>query len=255
MRKMTARSTLLLAAIAALGFAFVLLLRPSDAPTPIAAGPVVIEQKPARNAIVAARDAVPSPAPTPAKTAEAPKPIDAQVMQAVGTATGAIHFEKKPAERDAKGESLDIDVHSALGVWQPDGLVMRVLLLESRPGSADVDRLLRALQSGEPNATRSAVLELRFVPTAQAYDRNELDSATLTVTDGKITSSADALSSLDWHGSLPSPQVDPAPGQRPSFTLNSSNETVSSAREIWKQSWRLSLTVPVVTRQAAAAQP
>ena len=110
--------------------------------------------------------------------------------------------------------------------------------------------MLGAIQSGETNgvANRSAVLELRFVPTAQAFDRNELDSATLIVSDGKNTSSADALSSLDWRGSLPWPDPNLPADRQPSFTLHSSNETISSARGTWKQSWRLTLNVPVIMR-------
>jgi hypothetical protein len=127
---------------------------------------------------------------------------------------------------------------------------MRVLLLESPPAAESVDAMLGAIQSGEPTriAKRSAMLELRFVSSAQAFDRNELDSATLIVNDGTRTRSADALGSLDWPGSLPSPNADASSGQRPSFTLNAANETVSSTRDIWKQSWRLSLTVPVIMR-------
>jgi hypothetical protein len=135
-------------------------------------------------------------------------------------------------------------------VWQPNGRVMRVLLLEASPADEHVSQVLGAIQSGETKslAQRSAVLELRFVPTAQAFDRNELDSATLIVSDGNVTSSADALNSLDWHGSLPAPGLSQPSGPLPRFTLNSASETVSSTRETWKQSWRLSLTVPVVMR-------
>ncbi len=127
---------------------------------------------------------------------------------------------RRLAERDAKGESIDINVQSALCVWQPDGRVMRVLLLESQPAAGNVGEMLGAIQSGETNgiATRSAVLELRFIPTAQAFDRNELDSATLIVSDGKIISSADALNSLDWHGSSPWP--DPNQPCKPASELH-----------------------------------
>jgi len=199
----------------------------------------------ARNANV---ERVPEAAPAPA--AKAPPIVQAEPANAVGQAHGAIHFEKKPRERDARGESIDINVQSALGVWQPDGRVMRVLLLESQPAAGGVGEMLGAIQSGDTKtvASRSAVLELRFLPTAQAFDRNELDSATLIVSDGALTSSADALGSLDWQGSLPSPNPSAPTGSRPTFTLSASNETVSSNREIWKQSWRLSLTVPVITR-------
>jgi hypothetical protein len=248
---MTARPTLMLGALVALGFALVILLRSfgNSAPVAVAAAPVM-QTKTVRHADGLVPDPAP-PAAAPAKPVEAPKPIvDAEAAQAVGQALGAIHFEKKPSERDSKGQSIDINVASALGVWQPGGSVLRVLLLESRPAVDNVGHMLGAIQSGETNgvAKRSAVLELRFVPTAQAFDRNELDSATLIVSDGNVTSSADALSSLDWHGSLPSAGSAANPDQRPTFTLNSSNETVSSTRETWKQSWRLSVVVPVVTR-------
>ena len=247
---MTSRSMLLLGALVVLGFALVLVPRFFDPATPVAvtvSSPVMQTQS-ARNANV---EPVSGPAPaTRTPPAQAPKIIAAEAASAVGQAQGAIHFERKPQERDAKGESIDIDVQSALGVWQPDGRVMRVLLLESQPVAGGVGQMLGAIQSGDTKsvANRSAVLELRFVPTAQAFDRNELDSATLIVSDGKITSSADALSSLDWQGSLPSPDPNAPTGRRPTFTLSASNETISSNREIWKQSWRLSLTVPVIMR-------
>jgi hypothetical protein len=245
---MTSRSMLLLGALVALGFALVLVPRFFNPATPVAVtvpSPVMQTQS-ARNANV---EPVSAPAAS-APPAETPKIIDAEAASAVGQAHGAIHFEKKPAERDAQGESIDLNVQSALGVWQPDGHVMRVLLLESQPVAGGVGQMLGAIQSGDTKSVpgRSAVLELHFLPTAQAFDRNELDSATLIVSDGNITRSADALSSLDWQGSLPSPDPNAPMGRRPTFTLSATNETISSNREIWKQSWRLSLTVPVIMR-------
>jgi len=245
---MTTRSKLVLSALVALGFAIVLVLRSMNPATPVAidARAPVMQTQAVRNAD--------EPAPVAPAPVAPLKPVEATTVAhasgAVGQAQGAIHFEKKPAERDTKGESIDINVQSALGVWQPDGRVMRVLLLESQPAAGSVDQMLGAIQSGETNgvANRSAVLELRFVPTAQAFDRNELDSATLIVSDGKNTSSADALSSLDWRGSLPWPDPNLPADRHPSFTLHSSNETISSARGTWKQSWRLTLNVPVIMR-------
>lgn len=246
---MPARSTLMLGALGAAGFAVVLLLRSFDTPGPVAieARAPVMQAQAARNADEVA-PASASQTVVPVKPAQTPRATEPESV--VGQAQGAIHFEKKPAERDAKGESIDINVQSALGVWEPDGRVMRVLLLESKPAAGDVGAMLAAIQSGETEglANRSAVLELRFVPTAQAFDRNELDSATLIVSDGITTSSADALSSLDWRGSLPWPDPDRSASPPPSFTLSAANETISSNREIWKQSWRLTLNVPVVMR-------
>jgi hypothetical protein len=241
---------LLLSALVILGFALVFLLR-SFRPV----GPVAIETRAPvmqTQAMRNADDAAPASEPlaTARIAAEAQRVTQAEDASPVGQARGAIHFEKKPAERDGKGESIDINVQSALGVWQPDGRVMRVLLLESQPTAGNVGEMLGAIQSGETNgiAHRSAVLELRFVPTAQAFDRNELDSATLIVSDGKTTSSADALNSLDWRGSLPWPDPNLPADRHPTFTLHSANETISSHREIWKQSWRLTLNVPVIMR-------
>jgi hypothetical protein len=246
---MPARSTLTHGALVALGFSVVLLLRSFDT-----AGPVAIETRARVMQVQAMRNAdepavaiSPNPGVAP-KFANASSTANTEGV--LGEAQGAIHFEKKPAERDAKGESIDINVQSALGVWQPDGRVMRVLLLESRPAAGKVGEMLKAIQMGETQglATRSAVLELRFVPTAQAFDRNELDGATLIVSDGKTTSSADALSSLDWRGSLPWPDPNRSANTPPSFTLSAANETISSSREVWKQSWRLTLNVPVIMR-------
>jgi hypothetical protein len=244
------RSALVLSAWVALGFALVFLLRSFNPARPVAieTRAPVMQTQTLRNA----DDAAPAPAPlaTSKTAAEARRVAQAEDASPVGQAQGAIHFEKKPAERDAQGESIDINVRSALGVWQPDSRVMRVLLLESQPAAGNVADMLGAIQSGETDgvANRSAVLELRFVATAQAFDRNELDSATLIVTDGKTTSSADALSSLDWRGSLPWPDPNLPPDRRQAFTLHSASETVSSNREIWKQSWRLTLHVPVIMR-------
>jgi hypothetical protein len=247
----TARSTLLLGALAVFGFVLVLLIRSAgSSPPALAASAPVTPPGVARHKERVAPDPAPLAATAPANVTEPPKSVDAEAANAVGQALGSIHFEKKPLERDTKGQSIDINVQSALGVWQPDGRVMRVLLLESSPATDHVRQMLGAMQSGETKgvAQRSAVLELRFVPTAQAFDRSELDSATLIVSDGNLASSADALNSLDWHGSLPMPGSSSSSGPMPTFTLNTSSETVSSARETWKQSWRLSLTVPVVMR-------
>jgi len=247
---MTTRSSFLLCALVAVGFAIVIVMKWFDTTGPVAVttiSPVMQTQS--------MRDANVAPVPQPAATAhskaiEGTEPVATETANVVGEAHGAIRFERKPQERDTEGESIHIDVKSAVGVWQPDGLVMRVLLLESPPAADNVSAMLGAIQSGETTrvAKRSAVLELRFLPTAQAFDRNELDSATLIVSDGSSTRSADALGGLDWPGSLPSPSVPSSSGQHPSFTLKASNESVSSARDIWKQSWRLSVSVPVVVR-------
>lgn len=247
--RVLARTTLTLGALVALGFALVVLLHSFSVTQPpvIATRAPVIPAQTSRAVVRTTPTPALPAAPKPAGPAPAPESSAADV---VGHAKGSIHFEKEAEQGSGRRESIDINVRSALGVWQPDGRVMRVLLLEAPPAADSVDGMLVAIQSGQTNAiaNRSAVLELRFIPTAQAFDRNELDSATLIVRDGANTSSADALSSLDWRGSLPWPNPNLLSRQHSSFTLNSSNETLASDREIWKQSWRLTLTVPVIMR-------
>jgi hypothetical protein len=247
---MTTRSSFLLCALVAAGFAIVIVMRWFDTARPIAVTTIspVMQMQSMRDSNVA--PVWERAAAAPSKPGETTRPVATESASVVGEANGSIRFERKPQERDTQGESINLDVKSAVGVWQPDGLVMRVLLLETPPAADNVGAMLGAIQSGETNRVvkRSAVLELRFLPTAQAFDRNELDSATLIVSDGNSMRSADALGGLDWPGSLPSPSAPSPSGQRPSFTLEAANETVSSARDTWKQSWRRSVSVPVVTR-------
>src|ERR1044071_10268877 len=135
---MTARSTFTLAAIAALGFALVLLflLRPFGAQAPnVISAPAPGVQA---NASVGAEGSARVSPSVPTKAGAAPTPANDEALRDVGHASGTIHFEKKPTEGDAKPASIDLKIQSALGVWQPDGLVMRVLLLESRPAATEV---------------------------------------------------------------------------------------------------------------------
>ncbi len=135
---MTACSiALVLSALVALGFALVLLLRslnPADACCHRRAHLSCRRKRCAMQMNPRLRPA--------ARDCQKPRrsaaDCQADAASAVGQAQGAIHFEKKPAERDTKGESIDINVQSALGVWQPDGRVMRVLLLESQPAAGSV---------------------------------------------------------------------------------------------------------------------
>ncbi|MEJ1966924.1 MAG: hypothetical protein WDO56_37445 [Gammaproteobacteria bacterium] len=70
------------------------------------------------------------------------------------------------------------------------------------------------------------------------------------MSDGPLSSSADALNSLTWEGSLPSPQLELPPGSdNPTVALSSASESVTADRETWLQSWKLSLDVPVILRK------
>ncbi len=169
--------------------------------------------------------------------------------ESLGEATGNIHFARLPSEKAGRA-AIDLQVRSALGVWQPEENLMSILLLESAPPSEQVAKLVHAVRSGalEQLGPRRALIELRFVPSAQAFDRNELDSATLIASDGTLSSAADALAGLDWAGSLPSPQLVLPPGsERPTVELTSGGNTETADRATWKQKWHLSLAVPIVT--------
>ena len=257
---MTHHSTITLGVLILLGFVAVVVLRFADTDERISAAVVA---SPVRSTeALSSRDADTSAiaAGTPMKPASARKVETSTGTGAIGQANGTIHFQRQPNEKngqvdgqvDGKGASIDFDVHSALGVWQPGENLMRILLLETAPASDEVARMLEAIQSGSVAglAKRMAVIELRFIPTAQAFDRDELDSARLIVSDGALTSTADALNSLTWQGSLPSPQLElPAGSDNPSVALSSASESVTADRETWMQSWKLALTVPVIMRK------
>lgn len=251
---MTKRNLITVGLLVFLGFAVVVAIRfvnpDESAAASIAATPVRQAEAPVSTALQAAS--------APAKTFVAPAPQELPAdPKVVGKASGTIHFQRQAQGKDDQGKDhqgarIDFDVHSALGVWQPGEKLMRILLLEAAPKGEDVARTLDALQSGGTAALagRTAVIELRFIPTAQAFDRNELDSARLIVSDGSLTSSADALNSLDWQGSLPSPQLELPPGSdNPTVALSSTSESVTADRETWLQSWKLSLDVPVILRK------
>ena len=246
-RVMSPRTVITLSTLIALGFATVIAVRiigsVTDEPHLVAATAAPALTLPSETRPQAATLAAPAPARSP--IVDAP-----QTSTSVGEAKGNIHFARQPSQKkEGPADRIDLVVRSALGVWQPGENLMRIVLLESPPASDDVSKLVRAVRSGSLDelAERRAVIELRFVPTAQAFDRNELDSATLIASDGTVTSAADALAGLDWDGSLPSPQLELPPGsKRPTVELTSGGNTESADRVSWQQKWHLSLAVPVV---------
>jgi hypothetical protein len=92
------------------------------------------------------------------------------------------------------------------------------------------------------------VLELVFIPTAQAFTSEELDHARLVVrtADGR-EAATDVLSSVKWGGSLPSPRAGLAnTASRVSMQLAGSG---FGRYEDGKEEWDLSLSVPVDMRE------
>jgi hypothetical protein len=245
---MSTRTAITLGTLVALGFAIVIgikMIGPSyDDPHVVAVTAAPALTLP--NSATPAADA----APTATSAAIASSPAEAtSPHNSLGEANGNIHFARLPSGKEGGGAHIDLQVRSALGVWQPGENLMRILLLESAPAQDQVAQLVSAVRSGalEQLGPRRALIELRFVPSAQAFDRNELDSATLIASDGKLSSTADALAGLDWSGSLPSPQLTLPPGsERPTVELTSGGNTETADRATWKQKWHLSLAVPVV---------
>lgn len=244
---MSTRTAITLGTLVALGFAIVVgikMIGPSyDDPHVVAdtAAPALTLPGNVMEATQSARAPAPTPASQPASATT--------VHSSLGEASGNIHFARLPSGKEGRAANIDLQVRSALGVWQPGENLMRILLLESAPAHEQVAELVTAVRSGalDQLGPRRALIELRFIPSAQAFDRNELDSATLIASDGKLSSTADALAGLDWSGSLPSPQLTLPPGsERPTVELTSGGNTETADRSTWKQKWHLSLAVPVV---------
>jgi hypothetical protein len=182
-----------------------------------------------------------------AVTQSAKKATPGQPADLIGTASGAVHFQKSVHGAADNADRIDLAVHAALGIWQPSRHRMRILLLENAPNASQVDTLLAFVRSPDGGAEFGGprgIIDLNFQPAAQAFDRNELDSAALTAdNDAGLVSTADVLGSLQWTGSVPSPQM--GSGARSRIELTASGDAVSTAQETWTQSWRLQVSVLV----------
>jgi hypothetical protein len=231
--------------LAALGALLVWLRQPLAKPEIVdtrVPAPVAVQQVPP--------PAVTAPA-APAQPATAAPAAAAAVEETVGNATSTIHFERI-ASKTRKAAQINVNAQFAVGVWQPVERRLRVLLLENAPKPGEAAQFITVLQSSEDGAspvTPAGVIDMRFVAAAQAFDRSELERASLTVTNARgDRSTADVLGSLEWHGSLPSPEIEePPPVSRLQMSAFGSGE--SQDGEAWKQEWRFNVTVPVVLLQ------
>jgi len=202
-----------------------------------------------RRALVAAPPVAvpPEPAQVPKEAARAeaaPQPLE----ESVGTANSAIHFERA-ANNGAPAGRIDVNAKFAVGVWQPAERRLRVLLLEQAPQSGDTQKLVGALKSMDPRSppvTPAGVIDLRFISTAEAWDRSDLESASLTATNVRGDSNtADVLGGLEWHGSLPAPHTQGAPSLI-RLQLGAIGSSTSADKNTWKQEWNFHVVVPVV---------
>jgi hypothetical protein len=228
--------------LAAVGALIVWLRQPS-------ATPQVVERPAAPRTI---SEAPPAVAPTVAAPgAKQPARAAAPVDESVGYATSTIQFVRAANKVNPAGR-IEVNAQYAVGVWQPGERRMRVLLLEKAPKPGEAEVFRDALQSGvasSPPVVPAAIIDMKFIPTAQAFDRSELETASLIVTNAKgDTSEADVLGGLEWHGSMPSPQADGAPTVS-QVRLGASGTGISADADAWKQEWNFHVTVPVALIQ------
>jgi hypothetical protein len=192
-----------------------------------------------------ASDAMRAPAPTPRAATQSQDSGNAAASRKAPTATPPLaefHFE------DESGTPIDLDATHALARWQPGEHKLRVLLA-NRELSADETAVLLGVATGGSRAIPAghAVIELTFLPTAQAFDRNDLDTAVLTVTSAAgASASADILASLDWQGSLPSAQTaaEAGAGARPNLELKAAGAR-DNGDPPRSSSWKLDASIPV----------
>lgn len=120
--------------------------------------------------------------------------------------SGRLHLELPTAGSGAL-TSLDMAVGGGVAVWEPRTHRLRVLLVEEALNPSAERQMSEYLESERlaDSGRARAVLEMHFRSNAKAFDRDGLESASLTVTnsDGTVSSTADVLDSLKWSGSMP----------------------------------------------------
>lgn len=233
------RSRWITLALAALGFVIaVVLLRPAsdDGAASVAAIPQASVP-----AMTAAAKAVPDTKPDAKQRTEAAPDVVSD-----GSASGAIHFARANPR-----SHIDMNVRAAVGIWQPNEHRLRVLLLERAPTPQQSASLAASLQNESPEVAgvpTYGIVDLHFSPVAQAFDRNDLETASLIASNAQGEhSAADVLGGIEWTGSLPSPQAE---GTSPTtlLELSAAGAGQSMDRESWRQSWQFKVSVPVTLR-------
>ena len=184
------------------------------------------------------------------------QPIEVSREEATDTASGSIRCERPANDGSAasrlEASRIDVNAHAAVGVWRPGEHLLRVLLLERAPTPEQSSRLLTELSSGATplsGGSTQAVIELRFASTAQAFDRDEVESGSLTTTNAQGEHCVvDVLGSLQWTGSLPSPQAEGTPAVT-QLELSAAGDGQALDHGTWQQSWHFSVSVPVALAQ------
>lgn len=173
--------------------------------------------------------------------------MDASAASLVGKASGSLRFFV-PTGMGGANATVELSPTASVGVWLPSQKRLRVLLLDQAPDYVDAVRAVDALGNSEVDVRGSAraMLELTFIPTAQAYSADEVDSIRLIVMDGEGHSAAtDVSSSLRWTGGLAAPEVSTAPAQ---IEMQAAGSDPVSPIAGQSQSWTFATSLPVPTR-------
>lgn len=183
------------------------------------------------------------PAPTAGPTAPA------RTEELVGKASGTLRFAL-PATGNGPDVVVELKPQASVGVWLPGEKRLRIVLLDHLPDFVEATRAVDAIASNAgagQSGQKRAVVELAFIPTAQAYTPEEVESIRLVITDDAGRSaSADITSSVQWSGGLAAPEVSTAATQ---LQLQSTGNRVSSDTAARAQSWDFSTALPVAMRQ------
>jgi hypothetical protein len=206
---------------------------------------VAIVGEPAGAFAASAADAQPA-APPVAAVQDGAVSQSPAAASAVGEASGTVRIAGD------NGRTYELQVRHAVAVWQPGQSRLRIALSADLIDYTQATYLLDTL-AGEGMAARAgapaAMLELVFMPSAQAFTQDELERADLLVrnSSGSLVQ-AEVLGTLQWSGSLPSPQVGAAallPSQVEMKLIGQGFPADSSAP---RPSWNLSLSVPAGLR-------
>ena len=192
-----------------------------------------------------------SASPVPVERAEPPdanaaagtSALSEQAEAQLQTAHGEIHIERGGGSADR----IDVNPRYGLGVWLPRSRRLRIVLTEHQLSAAETADLVGALSSGRGSQLHDAhaVLEISFVPTAQAFDDTELDSAVLDVVSAAgARATVDVLATLDWTGNLPPPLSEGSAAAPVQIKLAAAGD--SAPEDPWQRSWRFDVEIPVV---------
>jgi hypothetical protein len=200
----------------------------------------------AANETPQARAGAPSLAASAPPTTGSQTPVGTEGL--VGEARGTLRFAL-PAGGGAPDVVLELKPQASVGLWLPGTKRLRIVLLDHPPDFVEATRTVSAIATNEGIAQpggASAMIELAFIPTAQAYTPEEVESIRLLVVDAAGRQAfADITSSVQWSGALAAPEVSTA---ATAVQLQSTGSGTSDDAASRAQSWDFATTLPVAMR-------